>query len=339
MRPTRRCCSRSASARARALTTVLPDDAANVFITLSARSLNKALQIIARGEIPSTESKLIQAGADRVVLPAHIGAERIAELILFKDMTGLREGEKMRTISQELGRLGLDLEIVAAAKGSRADGATVAEIEHLAAGAFMVAAVERKGGKTLFPAAARHDDPGRRRRCSRRACHPYRGDAGDLHRSGRPSGLTWDKFPRIEFAEARRFGRACEGSRAMGHSFGRVAWDCFVDLGITIVYATIAGLLIVGVVATDDGTSSLLRSALYASLLPASVAALIAADCRDARRRRAPGAASPGTRWTKRRHGLRTGSRAPDRPAPSLVERSLFLSTRRERTQMLRDLA
>ena len=136
--------------RARALTTVLPDDAANVFITLSARSLNTGLQIIARGEIPSTESKLIQAGADRVVLPAHIGAERIAELLLFKDMVGLREGAKMEAISHELGRLGLDLEIVAVAKGSRADGATVADIERLAAGAFMIAAIERRGGKTLF---------------------------------------------------------------------------------------------------------------------------------------------------------------------------------------------
>ena len=136
--------------RARALTTVLPDDAANVFITLSARSLNAEIEIIARGELPSTESKLILAGADRVVLPAHIGAERIAELLLFKDMTGLREGEKMRAIGQELGRLGLDLEIVAAAKGSRADGATIAEIEKLAAGAFLVAAIERKDGKTLF---------------------------------------------------------------------------------------------------------------------------------------------------------------------------------------------
>ena len=136
--------------RARALTTVLPDDAANVFITLSARSLNKELDIIARGEIPSTESKLIQAGADRVVLPAHIGAERIAELLLYKDMTGLREGAKMNVIGKELARLGLELEIVAAAKGSAADGATVGAIEARAAGAFLIAAVERKGAKTLF---------------------------------------------------------------------------------------------------------------------------------------------------------------------------------------------
>ena len=36
-------------ARARTLATVLPNDAANVFIALSARSLNPTIEIIARG--------------------------------------------------------------------------------------------------------------------------------------------------------------------------------------------------------------------------------------------------------------------------------------------------
>ena len=131
------------------LATVLPDDAANVFITLSARSLNKSLQIISRGEIPSTESKLIQAGADRVVLPAHIGAERIAELLLFRDMGDLRDSQRLEKISKEFRRLGLDLEIVAAAEKSRAVGASVAEIERLAGGAFMIVAVQRPGDSTI----------------------------------------------------------------------------------------------------------------------------------------------------------------------------------------------
>ena len=64
----------------------------------------------------------------------------------------------------------------------------------------------------------------------------------------------------------------------MSTSIGRIAWDCIVDLGITVVYATIVGLLIVGVVATDDGPGSILTSALYASLLPISVALLIGCD-------------------------------------------------------------
>lgn len=64
----------------------------------------------------------------------------------------------------------------------------------------------------------------------------------------------------------------------MNPRIGRVALECFVDLGITVVYATIVGLLIVGVVASDDGPSSLLTSIFYASLLPAAVVVLIAID-------------------------------------------------------------
>jgi hypothetical protein len=42
--------------RAHALATVISNDALNVFITLSARALNPELSIVARGELPSTES-------------------------------------------------------------------------------------------------------------------------------------------------------------------------------------------------------------------------------------------------------------------------------------------
>ncbi len=64
----------------------------------------------------------------------------------------------------------------------------------------------------------------------------------------------------------------------MKTNVGRVAWDCFVDLGVTVVYATIAGLLIVGIVATDDGPGSIFLSAVYASLLPLAVMLLIGFD-------------------------------------------------------------
>ncbi len=67
--------------RARALVVTLPGDADNVFITLTARNLNRQLQIIARAEHRSTEKKLIQAGADRVVLPSTAAALRMAALV------------------------------------------------------------------------------------------------------------------------------------------------------------------------------------------------------------------------------------------------------------------
>jgi trk system potassium uptake protein TrkA/voltage-gated potassium channel len=137
-------------ARARVLATVLPDDAANVFITLSARALNPGLQIIARGEAPTTESKLRQAGADKVVLPTHIGAERIAEMVLFPETARfIRGSERMRDFEKVLRDLGLDLEMVVAAERSTADGATIGELEQRARGALFVVQINHRDGRVV----------------------------------------------------------------------------------------------------------------------------------------------------------------------------------------------
>jgi voltage-gated potassium channel Kch len=136
--------------RARVVATVLPDDAANVFITLSARSLNPGLQIIARGEVPSTESKLLQAGADKVVLPTHIGAERIAELVLFPETARfIRGSERMQDLEKLLRDLGLDMEVVIAAERSPAAGLTIGELEQNARGAFFVVQINHKNGEAV----------------------------------------------------------------------------------------------------------------------------------------------------------------------------------------------
>lgn len=130
-------------ARARALATVLPQDSANVFITLSARSLNREIQIIARGEAPFTESKLLQAGANDVVMPAYTGAERVAEMILFPAAAQVMESSRKRRLEQDLHVLGLELETVVAEAGSAFVGLTVAEIERRADRAFMIVAIDR----------------------------------------------------------------------------------------------------------------------------------------------------------------------------------------------------
>jgi voltage-gated potassium channel len=137
-------------ARARLLATVLPDDAANVFITLSARSLNKQITIIARGEAPTTEGKLIAAGANEVVLPAHISAERIAELILYPDSANMiRSVEQLQGFGQNLHNLGLNLVVVTLAASSRFARLTVEEIESQADGAFLIVAINRRDGTTI----------------------------------------------------------------------------------------------------------------------------------------------------------------------------------------------
>lgn len=133
-------------ARARALASVVSSDPINVFITLSARSLNQSIQIIARGEEPSTEKKLLQAGANAVILPTHIGAEQIASLILFPALAGVIESsERRRHLEIDLRTLGLEIEVVALAEGSLFAGRTVAEIEERSDNSFFIIAVERAG--------------------------------------------------------------------------------------------------------------------------------------------------------------------------------------------------
>jgi voltage-gated potassium channel Kch len=136
--------------RAAVLATVLPDDAANVFITLSARNLNPGLEIIARGEAPTTESKLFHAGADKVVLPTHIGAERIVELILYpRTSTVMTDSTQMTDMKRGLHEFGLDLEVVVATPHGALTGETVGEAERRGNGAFFVVQVDRVGGQSI----------------------------------------------------------------------------------------------------------------------------------------------------------------------------------------------
>lgn len=142
--------AQSGIARARVLATVLPDDATNVFITLSARSLNPRLHIIARGELPTTENKLIHAGADQVVLPTHIGAERMAELILYPQTAQfLGESAQLRQLKAGLEEFGLDLEAVVVPRNSALAGETVGEAERRGRGSFFIVQLDRGAGQSF----------------------------------------------------------------------------------------------------------------------------------------------------------------------------------------------
>ncbi len=68
--------------RAKGLVSVVSTDANNVFITLTARSLNPHLFIVARGAEPGSEQKLLRAGADRVESPYELGGRKMAQAIL-----------------------------------------------------------------------------------------------------------------------------------------------------------------------------------------------------------------------------------------------------------------
>jgi len=68
--------------RAKGLITVLPTDAENLYVVLSAKGLNPNLFIVARAGEEGSEQKLLRAGADRVISPYHIGGLRIAHTVL-----------------------------------------------------------------------------------------------------------------------------------------------------------------------------------------------------------------------------------------------------------------
>jgi voltage-gated potassium channel len=72
--------------RAQYLITAVPDDAANLFIVLSARQLNKSLFIISRASQVTSLKKLEFAGANKVIMPDKIGGDHMASLVVMPDL-------------------------------------------------------------------------------------------------------------------------------------------------------------------------------------------------------------------------------------------------------------
>lgn len=68
--------------RAACLISALPNDADNLFIVLSARQLNKSVNIISRASQESSYEKLKFAGANNVILPDKIGGDHMASLVV-----------------------------------------------------------------------------------------------------------------------------------------------------------------------------------------------------------------------------------------------------------------
>lgn len=67
---------------ARGLVSCLNDDAHNVYTVLTARSLNPDVFIVARATEEGAEMRILNAGANRVVNPYHLGGTRIAHLVV-----------------------------------------------------------------------------------------------------------------------------------------------------------------------------------------------------------------------------------------------------------------
>lgn len=76
---------------AKALITTLPVDADNLFIVLTARSLNSNITIISRASDDHSDKKLKRAGATNVIMPDKIGGQRMAKLVAQPDVVEFLE--------------------------------------------------------------------------------------------------------------------------------------------------------------------------------------------------------------------------------------------------------
>jgi len=121
----------------------IQSDPDNVFLTLTVRNLNPDITIVARGEDPRTEKKLVQAGASQVVMPAIIGADRIADMIIQPEAADL-----LGSAGKESG-LNAELEEFKFTADSAYVGRTVREAEEQQE-QLMIVAVRQANGETVF---------------------------------------------------------------------------------------------------------------------------------------------------------------------------------------------
>lgn len=131
--------------RARSLATVLPTDADNVYVVLSARMLSPKIQIVARASEDSAVQKLTRAGATRVISPFSSGATKMARFMLNPSVEDFLEITDDRGNDLELA----DIQISAS---SPYVGKELAETDLRQQG-VMVIGIRRITGERLLPPA------------------------------------------------------------------------------------------------------------------------------------------------------------------------------------------
>src|SRR4030042_1237892 len=107
--------------KTKCLISVLPTDAENLFVVLSARGLNPKLLIVARAGEEGSEQKLFRAGADKVVSPYHIGGLRIAHTVLKPAVVDFIE------FATKSGNIDLQMEEIVIQEGSKLAESTLDE--------------------------------------------------------------------------------------------------------------------------------------------------------------------------------------------------------------------
>src|SRR5918912_2638072 len=125
--------------RARGVIACVDSDADNIFITLTVRGLSPDVAIVARASEEDVESKLLRAGATRVISPYKTSGSEMARLALNPQIRGALEVEPQYRMEE-----------IEVAPGSAGEGQPIADVR---GGAIIIGVRDASGQFAPQPAA------------------------------------------------------------------------------------------------------------------------------------------------------------------------------------------
>jgi voltage-gated potassium channel len=133
--------------RARGLVAAVSSDPENLYISLTARDLNKDLFIVSRANDEAAVHRLKKAGANRVVSPALTGSAQMAQMLLRPAVAEFIELAMMTE------RLDLEMEQINLSPGSPFIGRALKDTDIRTEHGVIIIAIKRPGGMIFNPQA------------------------------------------------------------------------------------------------------------------------------------------------------------------------------------------
>lgn len=138
------CLREAGVTRARGLIAALPSDAENLFIILSAKTLNPKLTVVTRASEEEAGEKLRRAGADTVFTPYAMAGRQLADVLLRPHVV-----EFMDFARSNIGS-GVTMEQVCVTPRAEFSKKTFGQLLELRKSEVIVLAIRKPGGETTF---------------------------------------------------------------------------------------------------------------------------------------------------------------------------------------------
>ena len=122
----------------------LTQEAANVYVTLTARQLNPAIRIVARADAQGHIQRLQRAGADQVLVPHLYGGVRMAQSVLRPTVTNFLD------LASRSGEADLQMEELQVTERSEIVNQNLIEARIRPRFNLMIIGIEKASGKMTF---------------------------------------------------------------------------------------------------------------------------------------------------------------------------------------------